>query len=1192
MQSVFRCNKETLHDGPLVKRDAVMRIYQNNSPPASDVNLLEDWHLHRHQHDQDIDRNDGKISTAPLHFPLGVPFDNPTRHTRNDTSIGDNVALSSLLPENVNVERRIYADPSECYGCSKTWRPVKLMSSTLDEIPAYASQSKPQGVNSSSVQYSNNVSKQVSHKHTTISSFRNQTPACFSRHNFTPSHMSFYSDTLNPQYTNPVSSHNAFYTQKFSAIPSASQSQFQPLPLILPPLPPYQLSFTAFPRPPPYDKARTLPLLLPPPTITHAHSLSLENYSDGLSKAVSVFNEEKQKMKLKQVTPFAPGRFSSPPLPFQKDASSLPKSSLFKQIAKSIIPDCHWEGGRLSLQNDKKEETFSVEGKAMNAIVDGRYYREACDSFPNGMNESNSLTDNKKKDGLLMGKARKESIHYKENSTIKSKLISRQLVLSTPTKTEGKAVSKIALAMSQLSNLKQQWHTAAKNGEYRSNKRQRKSKRRRERKRQKKSYPDMRLERKREEKKWSARKEKGEDLNLNYCNERGGILAYPMFKERPKKDDNTVTFHKMEEEDEEMDISEEEDEELAPAKGSYQMRNPVTLIVVDEGDSAPEITLQSKGIESQVIKAKSTNSLPLLSTLKTSAIPVKLLRTDTNRNNNMVAADDVSKCQDIKELHTSMPEAATLNHQPRDHKEIQEEVNVLDMQQVSPIGENSLMPHKLPITNVSPVKVPKELSKDSNDQSKAFLNATASKVNHLESLAYKKARLERALKKIEFEKAKAKLRRVQIKNQEELKAILHRHVQKIDDRSSTSGKKVIMLTSSAINEKSSVTMKEHRMSTGLVLPLEKIEPAATARYQKRIVVTAFKMRTLTITRIEASGHPDKVRPVRPISVLLLDDIDLKCSRNSSHEEEEMITNPRAARCVLNICKKIKSDRLDSGRSFVIPTFKSLEDKSQKESKRIKLNLKLLKSRLQLKILEKAKVTKRMQVDSKQLISIHQSDLGIREKKNSETYTSSTTVKNKEESSFDNLMNLDHNQSDNKFPISKSTPCSLSLENISTKGSSKYPFSVIKSGGRLPLHLKTHEVQELESTKVSQNKETIDELRQRQSILQDSIDSSREANEELKYEKKVSDLTILVQKQQKMLKYHGYKISESKLSLKKYSEQFIEERDQIYKSEEKLRKMFKRKKVLENMVLAVTKTLVDGRRKRGVMLKRFEERRSN
>ena len=158
-----------------------------------------------------------------------------------------------------------------------------------------------------------------------------------------------------------------------------------------------------------------------------------------------------------------------------------------------------------------------------------------------------------------------------------------------------------------------------------------------------------------------------------------------------------------------------------------------------------------------------------------------------------------------------------------------------------------------------------------------------------------------------------------------------------------------------------------------------------------------------------------------------------------------------------------------------------------------------------------------------------------------------------------------------------------------------PNNVLNSNGGnktislVPPPLSTDIYPKSQSIKVSKKKETtLDQLRHRQIKLKESINSSREANQELKYDKEVSDLNVLVQKQQRMLKWNGYKIEESKSALKKCAEQLESEREAIIKSEEKLEGYLKRKKVLESMVLGVTKTLMDGRRKRGIMLKILKE----
>jgi len=133
---------------------------------------------------------------------------------------------------------------------------------------------------------------------------------------------------------------------------------------------------------------------------------------------------------------------------------------------------------------------------------------------------------------------------------------------------------------------------------------------------------------------------------------------------------------------------------------------------------------------------------------------------------------------------------------------------------------------------------------------------------------------------------------------------------------------------------------------------------------------------------------------------------------------------------------------------------------------------------------------------------------------------------------------------------------------------------------------------LDPRDVCKKEEVMNKLRERQTILKENISSSREANEELKYENGVSDLALLIQRQRKMLKYHGYKIGESKTSLQKCTNQLKQEKEEIVISERKLGVLLKRKKVMESMVLSTSTKLIDCRRKRGIMLKRLEEKNSN
>lgn len=125
----------------------------------------------------------------------------------------------------------------------------------------------------------------------------------------------------------------------------------------------------------------------------------------------------------------------------------------------------------------------------------------------------------------------------------------------------------------------------------------------------------------------------------------------------------------------------------------------------------------------------------------------------------------------------------------------------------------------------------------------------------------------------------------------------------------------------------------------------------------------------------------------------------------------------------------------------------------------------------------------------------------------------------------------------------------------------------------------------------QNREAMNKLRERQTVLKENILFSREANKELKYDKEVSDLSLLVQRQRKMLKYHGNKIGESKTSLETCSKELSREKEQIITAEKNIETLLKRKKVLKSMVFSTTTKLIDCRRKRGVMFKRLEKEKS-
>lgn len=115
--------------------------------------------------------------------------------------------------------------------------------------------------------------------------------------------------------------------------------------------------------------------------------------------------------------------------------------------------------------------------------------------------------------------------------------------------------------------------------------------------------------------------------------------------------------------------------------------------------------------------------------------------------------------------------------------------------------------------------------------------------------------------------------------------------------------------------------------------------------------------------------------------------------------------------------------------------------------------------------------------------------------------------------------------------------------------------------------------------VSRREAIISELRQRQILLKKSIDSTKETNRELQYQKEVSELNELVKKQKRMLQWHGQKICESSESLRICNAQLESEKMLVIQSETRLGDLLKRKRVTENMVLSVSNKLIDSRRKR-------------
>ena len=107
-----------------------------------------------------------------------------------------------------------------------------------------------------------------------------------------------------------------------------------------------------------------------------------------------------------------------------------------------------------------------------------------------------------------------------------------------------------------------------------------------------------------------------------------------------------------------------------------------------------------------------------------------------------------------------------------------------------------------------------------------------------------------------------------------------------------------------------------------------------------------------------------------------------------------------------------------------------------------------------------------------------------------------------------------------------------------------------------------------------------ELLKRQEELRESINSSREAQKEIKYEHEVSNLREMIEKQKVLLEYHSSELRSCNLQMRSCRIELKEERLGKEKSEEMIRDFEHRKAMTEKMVRSVTSKIMKLRRRRG------------
>lgn len=888
-------------------------------------------------------------------------------------------------------------------------------------------------------------------------------------------------------------------------------------------------------------------------------------------------------------------------------------------------------------------------------------------SVGDGVNGSNTFTP-KKKEFLMWERPQKHTPGKERSMNKSSKHSVRQpnwTAPPIPVITKGGAnnntkgnmeVSKIATALSQLSSLKKRWNPPTSKDKI-NLKKVSKRKNQHEKRKLKRCVDGKKKQRCDNRTPGGFEKWEKVELTMDSGVEKDQVPA--VVDQSPAADNHIVVCNRsVEEEDEEMDISDDEEDDMTgskyPSSGDATFSRNVTC---EEGEIVlnPKVQEEKKGHVSQLASMTRLNDATYPGLSPTSAIPDNVTKLPTNEEvlidlynpspvakmtmhtpttlwkKHVTKIENATLKEAIVDLYAAMPKTALCK--PTNLQEKQAMINsavptMPEKKIIKPLNDLSneddevdlyidLYPEmsEAKMTIQKPVDVPEKQTKESLQKEKAkgsdlvapsvnlvnnacyptstivptFLRSEQPKLDfpttptipaHSESLAYKKARLARQLNKAKIGKAKAKLRMAQIKKRDALRAKITREVKEPDANiSSTPGSR-------------SISLKENTREYVDTPPFGK--KTAMSTECKRIAdVTAFKMSTLIISGIAASGARERVRPILP--EMLVDGEDCERRVKGLQPTEEALQMEGTSTIATTSSKVMASPSIENVSSSL-----SLEEQIDKSNRR-KLDLKLKKIRLQVKILEKTQAKKKRKVESKKLSDLppnHENamlcgkkvftELGDLTTIENEKYKLEILLEDKNEAESNTLTTKSISIA---LPVDAGNPIQDNVKPISFEVCTHIKGDLCRE--RASNLLDSQQMQGHEATdssdEVLRKEEVMSKLRERQIILKENISTSREVNKELKYEKGVSDLALLVERQRKMLKYHGEKIGQNKTSLQKCSEQLREEKECINASEKKLQVFLKRKKVMESMVFSATTKLIDCRRKRRVMLKLLGEK---
>lgn len=437
-----------------------------------------------------------------------------------------------------------------------------------------------------------------------------------------------------------------------------------------------------------------------------------------------------------------------------------------------------------------------------------------------------------------------------------------------------------------------------------------------------------------------------------------------------------------------------------------------------------------------------------------------------------------------------------------------------------------------------------------------------------ESLTEKRERLARALKRIALEKAKVKLKMAQKKRQEILA-----HSSSIQLKSPVND---ITMSSTPSNIPSNIIHVNVKNSK---LPPEScnLTPGKNQRIDKKLKlcdITAYRTSHLVIRNINSSGPQEKVRVNANKTFCFVstdeehvtgDQTSVQDGRDSKENVSNSIELINKTHEKISSCKSTSPTSILSGPS----SHSKHSSDTQMKTESIKQNLQLLKSRLRLKLMEKARLERKRKFNSegrndetpKKEFKKDYSEFSCQEGGDKEVKEENVNLK---------LNSTDAESSDNI--IYSESPLTNSTLNVET---SKFVHVMSKIDAESKEHDNMKNVIGGETVK----KKIVSLLKERQRILKDNIDSSKINQRELKYNMDISSLNILVNRQKQTLAKQGEKIAKKSSLIKECCKELNEHKQSIAVSEKRINELQKRKRIMEKMLLTVTKKLIDGRKSR-------------